>query len=73
MINGRSFSPPFTIKAIGDPEKLDNSLHMIAGILDVLRRSGYRINVEKKDEIIIPAVRDYCSVLKYDLLKPVEE
>lgn len=48
MINGRSFSPPFTIKAIGDPEKLDNSLHMIAGILDVLRRSGYRINVEKR-------------------------
>ena len=73
MINGRSFSPPFTIKAIGDPEKLDNSLHMIAGILDVLRRSGYRINVEKKDEIIIPAVRDDGSVLKYDLLKPVEE
>lgn len=73
MINGRNFSPPFTIKAIGDPDKLDNSLHMIGGILEVLRRSGYRISVEKKDEIIIPAVRDDGSVLKYNLLKPVEE
>lgn len=73
IINGRNFSPPFTIKAIGDPDKLDNSLHMIGGILEVLRRSGYRISVEKKDEIIIPAVRDDGSVLKYNLLKPVEE
>lgn len=73
MINGRNFSPPFTIKAIGDSDKLDNSLHMIGGILEVLRRSGYRISVEKKDEIIIPAVRDDGSVLKYNLLKPVEE
>ncbi|HHX17499.1 MAG TPA: DUF881 domain-containing protein [Clostridium sp.] len=73
IINGRNFTPPFTVKAIGDPDKLDNSLHMIAGILDVLKRSGYRINVEKKEEIIIPAVRDDGSVLKYDLLKSVEE
>lgn len=70
IINGRQFSSPFTIKAIGDSDKLDNSLHMIDGILDVLRRSGYRISVEKKEEIIIPAVRDDGSVLKYDLLKP---
>lgn len=73
MINGRNFSPPFTIKAIGDATKLDNSLHMIGGIIDLLRRNGYRVSVEKKEEIIIPAVRDDGSVLKYDLLKPYEE
>ncbi|TYQ15528.1 UNVERIFIED_CONTAM: uncharacterized protein YlxW (UPF0749 family) [Acetivibrio alkalicellulosi] len=69
MINGREFSPPFTIQAIADPEKLDESLNMIGGIVQVLRSSGYHITIEKKEDILIPKVRDDGSVLKYDLLK----
>ncbi|MDQ2085976.1 DUF881 domain-containing protein [Herbivorax sp. ANBcel31] len=72
MINGRQYMPPFTIKVIGDPVKLDNSLHMLEGIVDMLRRAGYQISVEKKEDIVIPAIRDDGSVLKYDLLSPVD-
>jgi len=71
MINGQQMLPPFTIKAIADPEKLEYSLKMIGGVVEKLEAYQLKVDVEKSDNIEIPKVRDDGSVLKVDMLTPV--
>ncbi|HHV29686.1 DUF881 domain-containing protein [Acetivibrio mesophilus] len=72
VINGRQIYPPYIIKAIAEPEKLDYALNMLGGIIEIFRDSfGYKISVNKVDRITIPKVRDDGSVLKYNLLNPL--
>jgi len=71
IVNGKQMVSPFTIKAIADPKKLENSLTMIGGIVEELELVyEMKVSIEKKDNIVIPKVRDDGSVLKYDLLRP---
>lgn len=72
MINGKQMVPPFVIKAIASPEKLERALKMLGGVVDTLE-SIYQLKVEvrKEDEIFIPKVRDDGTVIKTDLLEPV--
>ena len=72
VINGVRMKPPFVIKAISDPEKLERSLTMIGGVIEKLEKFGLKISIKKQDNIIIPKVRDDGSVLKYDMLTPVK-
>lgn len=72
MVNGRKLLPPYVIKAIADPEKLENSLTIMAGIVDMLKYYNLKVDIKKDDNIIIPAVRDDGTVLRYDLLTPVD-
>lgn len=72
VINGRQIFPPYVVKAIADPEKLDYALNMLGGVVEIFRDSfGYKISVTKVDKITIPKVRDDGSVLKYNLLTPL--
>lgn len=68
MVNQKQLLPPFKIKAIADPEKLDHALSMMDGPLDILKGYQLEVKVEKVDSMIIPKVRDDGSVLKSDLL-----
>lgn len=74
MINGKRMTPPYVIKAIGDPDKkLEPALKMIGGVLERLEHSySLKVDFKKSDEIIIPKVADDGSVLKYDKLTPVK-
>ncbi|NMB97033.1 MAG: DUF881 domain-containing protein [Clostridiaceae bacterium] len=72
MINKVPMTEPFVIKAIGDPDQLHNSLHMIRGVIEKLEGYSISVKVEKSDEIFIPAVRDDGSVIKIDLLEPAK-
>lgn len=72
MVNGRKLLPPYVIKAIADPEKLENSLTIMAGVVDMLKYYNIKVDIKKDDNIIIPAVRDDGTVLRYDLLTPVD-
>jgi uncharacterized protein YlxW (UPF0749 family) len=72
MINGRQMVAPFVIKAISDPEKLERSLTLIGGIVETLERWEIKVDIKKSDDIIIPRVRDDGSVIKTDLLTPIE-
>ncbi|HHV97774.1 MAG TPA: DUF881 domain-containing protein [Clostridiaceae bacterium] len=71
MVNKIPMTEPFVIKAIGDPDQLYNSLHMIRGVVEKLQGYSIDVKVEKSDEIFIPKVRDDGSVIKIDLLEPV--
>lgn len=69
VVNGKQMVSPFTIKAIADPKKLENSLNMLGGIVEELQVYEMKVTMERKDSITIPKVRDDGSVLKYDLLR----
>lgn len=71
-VNGRKLLPPYIIKAIADPVKLENSLKIMNGIVDILKYYDLKVDVKQDENIIIPAVRDDGTVLRVDLLTPVE-
>lgn len=72
MVNQKQLLPPFEIKAIADSDKLEHALSMMDGIIDVLKGYQLDVKVEKSDNLTIPKVRDDGSVIKTDLLIPVE-
>jgi len=71
-VNGRKLLPPYVIKAIADPDKLESSLKMMSGVVETLGYYNIKVDIKKEENIIIPAVRDDGTVLKYDLLTPVD-
>lgn len=73
VLNGIPMTSPFVIKAISDPTKLENSLRMIGGVVERLEQYKLKITIEKKDNIVIPKVRDDGSVIKTDLLTPINK
>jgi uncharacterized protein YlxW (UPF0749 family) len=72
MINGKQMEAPFVIKAISDPNELERSLTIIDGVVEKLRDWQLKVTLKKSDEIIIPKVRDDGSVIKTNMLTPVE-
>lgn len=73
MVNGRQLVPPYVIKSIGDPVKMENSLNLIGGILETFELYGFEVTVERTENVIVPAVRDDGTVLRYDKLSPVDQ
>jgi len=72
MVNGRKLLPPYVIKAIADPDNLEGSLKIMDGVVDMLKYYSIKVDVKKEENVIIPAVRSDGTVLRYDLLEPVE-
>ncbi|HZK10515.1 MAG TPA: DUF881 domain-containing protein [Clostridia bacterium] len=54
VINGQKLSPPFMIRAIGNPDTLDAALNLRLGYVERLRNNGYFIEVKKSEELEIP-------------------
>lgn len=73
MINGNRYTSPYEIKVIGDPQKMENSLNMIGGVIDDFKGLDFQISIEKSENIIIKGVKDDGSVIKTDLLTPVSK
>lgn len=71
-VNGRKLLPPYIIKAIADPVKLENSLKIMHGVVDILKYYDLKVEVKQEENIIIPGVRHDGTVLRHDLLTPVE-
>lgn len=62
-INGNYYTLPYVIKAILPPENIDYLIYMIEDIFE--GEIYYEINVEVKEEIVIPKVRSEGALLKY--------
>ncbi|MFA6308222.1 MAG: DUF881 domain-containing protein [Clostridia bacterium] len=71
MVNGRQLIAPFEIKAIADPDELENSLKIIGGIVEELQ-AYFKVTVSKSDEITIPKIRDDSTSLNTNMLTPVD-
>lgn len=53
FVNQQRILAPYTIKAIGDPTKLESTLLGNGGYIEELRNYGFKIDIEK-DKITIP-------------------
>lgn len=62
-INGNYYTAPYVIKAILPPENIDYLIYMIKDLFEEKRY--YEINIQVKDEIIIPKISSEGALLKY--------
>lgn len=55
LINWNKIAPPFTIKAIGNPDMLESGIMIKNGYLESLKLLGFPMNISKEEYIEIPA------------------
>lgn len=68
-INGEKVGSPYTINAIGFPEKLKGALAMPGGYLDWMKDDGIQVTITTEDSLTIPK---YEGVYKSDYMKTIE-
>jgi len=66
-INTNSYSVPFVIKAIGNPETLEAAMNLYGGVIDTLSQY-YDIKISVEKEIVIPK---FSGTLKFNYAQPV--
>ncbi len=71
MINGIQLYPPYTIKAIGDPDNMKRSLGLIGGVVQRLQYYENSVQINQEQTVVIPGVRE--DALRIDKLTPVEQ
>jgi uncharacterized protein YlxW (UPF0749 family) len=69
-VNNTRIAPPYVIQALGSPEALDSSLHMRGGIMDTFSFWGIQIQIEKVDDLTLPA---YVGSPVFKHARPVTE
>lgn len=73
LVNGKVFSPPFIIKAIGDPKQLQKSLdrdETVSLFRDIARTYGLQYNVSVGPSIVM---RGYSGVIVMQHAKPIAQ
>jgi len=69
-VNNTRYSPPYDIRAIGDPQTLETALKMRGGVLETLQFWGIQVTVKKQEEVIVPA---YNGTFRFEFASPVKE
>ncbi|GGC52354.1 DUF881 domain-containing protein [Hoyosella rhizosphaerae] len=57
-VEGEALVSPYVITAIGDPPTLDAALNIPGGAVDTVARSGGRLTVEKRENVVVDALRE---------------
>lgn len=70
-VNNTRYSAPFVIRAIGDPDGMEQALMMRSGIVDELERFLIEITIEKHENLVIEGIRNdvvfrYATVAEGD-------
>ena len=63
-INGNYYTMPYVIKAILPPENIDYLVYMIEDMFELVTRY-YDIDIQVKEEILIPKIKSEGALLKY--------
>ena len=69
-VNNVRYSPPYDIRAIGEPQTLENALKMRGGVVETLQFWGIQISIKKEDAVNIPS---YKGTFRFEYAKPVKE
>lgn len=69
-VNNIRTAPPFEIRAIGEPDTLENSLKLRGGVIETLQVWGIQVSVKKQTNVLVPA---YKGVFRFEHAKPQEE
>ena len=68
LINGQKIGTPFTILAIGYPEKLMGALSRPGGYIEILNEDGVYAEIRKSNNIKIPK---YSGVITYKYMRNI--
>lgn len=68
-INGEPTAPPYTIKAIGNPDTIASAITMRAGIVDSMKEDGLRVGISKQGEV---EIKGYDGTLRYRYAQSTE-
>lgn len=69
-VNNSRYSPPYEIKAVGDPKTLETALKMRGGVIETLQFWGIQVNVKLVQNLQVPA---YKGAKKYEFARPFKE
>lgn len=69
-VNNSRYSPPYEIRAVGDPKTLENALKMRGGVIETLQFWGIQIAVKKQESLVIPAFK---GAFRFEYGRPVKE
>lgn len=69
-VNNVRYSPPYDIRAIGEPQTMENALKMRGGVVETLQFWGIQISIKKEDTVNIPS---YKGTFRFEYAKPVKE
>lgn len=69
-VNNTRYSPPYEIKAIGDPQTLENALKMRGGVVETLQFWGIQVAIKKQENINVPAFK---GTFHFEFAKPVKD
>ena len=69
-VNNTRYSPPYEIRAIGEPQTLENSLKMRGGVIETLQFWGIQVSVKTQELVQIPA---YKGTFRFEYAKPVKD
>lgn len=70
VVNGIRTAPPIIIKAIGNPDELEQAIEMKGGIGEDLRNFGIQVTVKKEQNLTVPA---YMGSLKLKYATPANQ
>ncbi len=70
LVNWNKIAPPFTIKAIGNPDMLESGVLIKNGYLESLKLLGFPVNIQKAEKLEIPA---YNGRVKFTFGAPIEQ
>lgn len=56
-VNNTRFTPPYEIRAIGDPKSLESALRLRGGVVETLKFWGIEVDVKQKNDVEIPAFK----------------
>jgi len=67
LINQSRISPPFHVRAIGNPELMSGALKLRGGILEYLEFYGIQVAITPKKDLSLPA---YAGRTSYRYARP---
>ncbi len=69
-VNNARYSPPYEIRAIGDPKTLEASLKMRGGVIETLQFWGIQVSVKLQQNVKVAAFK---GARKFEFAKPYKE
>jgi uncharacterized protein YlxW (UPF0749 family) len=69
-VNNTRSAPPYEIRAIGNPQTLENSLKMRGGVVETLQFWGIQVSVKRHEAVTVPA---YKGTHRFEYAKPIKE
>ena len=56
-VNNTRFTPPYEIRAIGNPKTLESALRLRGGIVETLKFWGIQVAVKPEQNVVVPAFK----------------